>query len=190
MTTKLTIADKCDIALQSVTIPMLLEEYGYHVKGKNKRIQCPFNGCSPHSKDAFSFDRKLFHCFSCGVKGNAISFVTQIENCDTEMALDILNRRFRLWSDEPPKNFKEYLDRKNTVSKIRYQNKEKREEFLKQKRKENEEKRIIQEYRHLKEQAEKFKPKSIEDIQNPNPTYAKILKKLTYYEYLYDEMLM
>lgn len=63
-------------------------------KGSNYFGLCPF-----HNEKSPSFsvtpDKQIFHCFGCGVGGNVISFIMQIENLDFLGAITFLADRIR-----------------------------------------------------------------------------------------------
>ena len=60
--------------------------------GRNYFGLCPF-----HNEKSPSFsvspDKQIFHCFGCGVGGNAITFIMKIEGCGFVEALQILAER-------------------------------------------------------------------------------------------------
>ena len=60
--------------------------------GRNYFGLCPF-----HNEKSPSFsvspDKQIFHCFGCGVGGNAITFIMNIEGCGFVEALQILAER-------------------------------------------------------------------------------------------------
>lgn len=69
-------------------ISEIIEEHSDCFDSNRKYNPCPFCG----SSDAFSIykAKNIFKCFSCGVGGNAFSYIMRIENCDFRKALDIL----------------------------------------------------------------------------------------------------
>ena len=67
----------------------------YHLTPTNGRSQgqltllCPFhNDTKPSLK--ITPEKKGFHCFGCGAKGNVLDFVRYMENCDLREAAEIL----------------------------------------------------------------------------------------------------
>ncbi|MDR0978767.1 MAG: DNA primase, partial [Lachnospiraceae bacterium] len=60
--------------------------------GRNFFGLCPF-----HKEKSPSFsvspDKQIFHCFGCGVGGNVIHFISQIENLDFKESLELLAER-------------------------------------------------------------------------------------------------
>ena len=60
--------------------------------GRNFFGLCPF-----HKEKTSSFsvspDRQIFHCFGCGVGGDAITFICKIENVNYREAIEILAER-------------------------------------------------------------------------------------------------
>src|SRR5438105_15720410 len=63
--------------------------------GTSLRARCPF-----HQEKTPSFsvspDRGTYHCFGCGVGGDAISFVRETENLDFVGAIEWLGDRFHV----------------------------------------------------------------------------------------------
>lgn len=57
----------------------------YKIKGNELNCLCPF-----HEEDTPSFNANLetsqYHCFGCGAKGNAITFIAEIEGINTKEA--------------------------------------------------------------------------------------------------------
>jgi len=60
--------------------------------GRNYKACCPFH---PEKTPSFvvSLEKQIYHCFGCGVGGNAISFVMAYERSNFREALEILARR-------------------------------------------------------------------------------------------------
>ena len=75
--------DIVDIISQYVTLKR---------SGRNFFGLCPF-----HKEKTPSFsvspDKQIFHCFGCGAGGNAIHFISKIENIDFKESLEILAER-------------------------------------------------------------------------------------------------
>lgn len=74
--------------------------------GRNYKAVCPFH---PEKTPSFivSSDKQIFHCFGCGVGGNALTFVMQYEKVNFREALEILAQRSGIPLPEPEKrNFK------------------------------------------------------------------------------------
>ena len=75
-----------------VTIPDILEKYGYNIS-RNRRIPCPIhNGKDPN----FCYTDSVFHCWTCGEKGNAISLVSKLFNLSFSQTLIKINNDFQL----------------------------------------------------------------------------------------------
>lgn len=60
--------------------------------GRSYKTNCPFH---PEKTPSFivSLEKQIFHCFGCGVGGNAITFVMQYEKINFREALEILAQR-------------------------------------------------------------------------------------------------
>ena len=71
--------------------------------GRNYKAPCPFH---PEKTPSFivSADKQIFHCFGCGVGGNALSFVMQYEKVNFREALEMLAQRSGIALPEPEKN--------------------------------------------------------------------------------------
>ena len=75
-----------------VTIPMALSHYGYPTSNR-KRIPCPLHS----GKDSnFCYTDQVFHCWTCGAKGNVISLTMQLFGLSFRQALMKLNTDFCL----------------------------------------------------------------------------------------------
>lgn len=75
-----------------VTVPMVLSRYG-HPASDRKRIPCPLhNGKDPN----FCYTDQVFHCWTCGARGNVVSLVMQLFNLSFPQALMKLNTDFCL----------------------------------------------------------------------------------------------
>ena len=78
--------------MEMVTVPMLLSYYGYPVSAR-KRIPCPLHsGKDPN----FCYTDRVYHCWTCGAKGNVISLVMQLFGLSFPQALMKLNTDFSL----------------------------------------------------------------------------------------------
>lgn len=75
--------DILDIVSQYVTLKR---------SGRNYMGVCPF-----HKENTPSFsvspDRQIFHCFGCGVGGNAITFISKIENLSFKETIEFMAER-------------------------------------------------------------------------------------------------
>lgn len=75
-----------------VTIPMVLSQYGY-LTSRKKRIPCPLHS----GKDAnFCYTDRVFHCWSCGEKGNVIGLVMKLHGITFLQAVMKINQDFHL----------------------------------------------------------------------------------------------
>ena len=85
--------------------------------GRNYKTTCPF-----HAEKTPSFivsaDKQIFHCFGCGVGGNALTFVMQYEKVNFREALEILAQRSGIPLPEPEKD--EYQRTKDDLKKNLY----------------------------------------------------------------------
>ena len=75
-----------------VTVPMALSHYGYPTSSR-RRIPCPLHsGKDPN----FCYTDQVFHCWTCGAKGNVVSLVMQLFGLSFRQALMKLNTDFCL----------------------------------------------------------------------------------------------
>jgi len=75
-----------------VTIPNVLSSYGYPL-GRHKRIPCPLHG---GKNSNFCYTDKVFHCWTCGEKGNVITLAMKIKGITFSQALTRMNLDFNL----------------------------------------------------------------------------------------------
>ena len=70
--------------------------------GRNYKACCPFH---PEKTPSFivSADKQIFHCFGCGVGGNALSFIMQYEKINFREALESLASKCGIPLPEPDK---------------------------------------------------------------------------------------
>lgn len=88
---KLNSAEKAVYLKSKISMPDVIAMY--HRLGRNRRTTCPIHG---GEHDNLGYDEKLFHCFTCGAKGDIISFVEQYFNCDFNAAVERLAYDFRI----------------------------------------------------------------------------------------------
>lgn len=105
-----------DHIIDNVNIVDIISSYVQVDKsGKNYKALCPF-----HNEKTASFiiseDKQLFHCFGCGVAGNAINFIMNYENLDYIDAVEFLAERYNIDISQ----FSSGNDRKNTGNLNRY----------------------------------------------------------------------
>lgn len=80
------VLDRCNIVeLISSYVPLKRA-------GRNYRTTCPFH---PEKTPSFivSSDKQIFHCFGCGIGGNALTFIMQYEKVAFREALEILAQK-------------------------------------------------------------------------------------------------
>ena len=77
---------------ERVTIPDALNHYGYKA-GRGNRIPCPIhNGKDPN----FAFTEHVYHCWTCGAKGDVIRLVEELFDLNFQQAIMKMNADFRL----------------------------------------------------------------------------------------------
>lgn len=88
---------------EQLTIPMILSHYGYSTS-RRKRIPCPLHA----GKNAnFCYTDKVFHCWTCGEKGNAIGLTEKLFNLSFRQAMMKLNMDFSLGVSADRPTFRE-----------------------------------------------------------------------------------
>jgi DNA primase len=85
--------------------------------GRNHKACCPFH---PEKTPSFvvSADKQIYHCFGCGVGGNALSFIMQYEKVNFREALEMLAQRSGFPLPVPDKS--EFEKNKEDLSKSFY----------------------------------------------------------------------
>lgn len=81
-----------DEIFSRVTMPEVLAMYGIS-PGRYKRIPCPIHNGKGSN---FSYNDNFFQCWTCGCKGNVISFVEQYFNLNFGQAVTKINLDFNL----------------------------------------------------------------------------------------------
>lgn len=74
----------------SVPIINIFKHYGVRVDEYNRKIICPFKSHKGGHENTPSFwyypDTNSFCCYGCDKKGRAVSFVSEVEKCNSEKA--------------------------------------------------------------------------------------------------------
>lgn len=78
--------------MEMVTVPMVLSRYGYPTS-QRRRIPCPLHS---GKNSNFCYTDQVFHCWTCGAKGNVISLTMQLFGLSFRQALMKLNTDFCL----------------------------------------------------------------------------------------------
>ncbi len=74
-------------------------------KGSNHMGLCPFHNEKTPSFSVSS-SKQMYHCFGCGVGGNAFSFIMEYENYTLVEALILLPTSAKKWTSCPELSFK------------------------------------------------------------------------------------
>ena len=80
-----------DTIEQAVSIPAVLALHG--VKVSRTRCKCPIHH---GSRNSFSFNDKVYHCFTCGSSGGVIQLQASMDGTDDDTACRTLARQFGL----------------------------------------------------------------------------------------------
>ena len=87
-----------DVIENAVTIRDVLSAHGKDL-GRRGRCACPFHASR---SDTFSYNDKLFHCFSCGESGGVIQLESALSCTSMDQACQTLAHAFNLdISDRP-----------------------------------------------------------------------------------------
>jgi DNA primase len=81
-----------DILARVNIVEVVSEHIPLKRAGRNYKACCPFH----HEKTAsftVSLDKQIYHCFGCGVGGNAINFLMQYERLEFPEAVEFLARK-------------------------------------------------------------------------------------------------
>lgn len=105
MSKTLNSAEKAAYIKKYITMPEVIAMY--HKPGRNRRTTCPIHG-GDHNN--LGYTDKLFHCFTCGAKGDIISFVMQLFDCNFNAAVDRLAYDFGIRLDKLTDRDKKALD--------------------------------------------------------------------------------
>jgi hypothetical protein len=166
-----------DLIYGSVSMVDVLQKY-HHI-GKHGRTNCPIhNG----KDDNFCYTKNVYHCWTCGAKGNVIGFVMDLFDLQFAAAIKKINDDFSL---NIPLN-----------KTLTYRQKEAIRQRLQEIRKENdkEQKRkqaemdgydsLMDEYVQMDRIREKFAPKTPDEPLNN--TYVLAMHRLPVIEYRLD----
>ncbi|MBQ8552322.1 MAG: hypothetical protein IJ428_05875 [Clostridia bacterium] len=91
-----------------ITMPEVIARY-HHLGRHRRRTSCPIHG---GENDNLGYDDKIFHCFTCGARGDVISFVMQLNGCDFAAAVRILDSDFHLGAAELTDTEREAAERR------------------------------------------------------------------------------
>ena len=158
-----------EIVKDSVDIVDVAKHYGISVN-RYKKVLCPFHN---DTNPSMSFKRQGFRCFACGVHGDVIDFVGQMENLSPFETVKHLNHVYKLNIDiEKPLPSIEIQ--------LRIQRREQKKAF---EHWENAAWQILSAYfRLLCEWRTKYAPGSYTEVLHP--LFIESLTKLEYIEYI------
>ena len=92
--------DKLNSLLKQVSLIKILEEKYkvLHRGGSKYTVQCPFHkdGNESHPSMSVDDDKGLYQCFTCGAKGNVITYLKEKENLSFKDAINNLGKRFSI----------------------------------------------------------------------------------------------
>lgn len=89
-----------DEIYQLVNMEDVLRQYGFG-PGRGGRIPCPLHGGKDRN---FSYTKEVYHCWTCGAKGNVVGFVMQYFGLTFGQAITRINNDFNLGLDMGRKN--------------------------------------------------------------------------------------
>ena len=85
-----------DLIENAVTVPSVLAMHG--VTTNATRCRCPVHHGRRYS---FSFNDRLFHCFTCGASGGVIQLEAALDGTDLDTACHVLAKQYGIEIDEP-----------------------------------------------------------------------------------------
>lgn len=149
---------------------------------RHKRIPCPIHSGSNFN---LSFTDRLYYCFVCGSGGDVISFTQHVFGLDFVHAINKLNADFNLGIP---------LDRRMTLREQR-EAKERYEKIIAERKRKEEEERayeelynsLCDEWHRLARNREIYAPTTRDEEWHP--LFVEALQKITYQEYLIEELL-
>lgn len=81
-------------------------------------LKCPNCPSSKSAKLSICKDRKIFHCFRCGIRGNLVNFISLYKNCSNKEAINILcNSNLPQINDELVAEILSFFDHENEEKK-------------------------------------------------------------------------
>lgn len=152
-----------------VSMDNVLDMYGI-MRSRKRRIPCPLHGGENNN---FGYNRHVYHCFTCGAKGDVISFVMAYENLNYKQAVIHLQNAFKLHDNENGE-----ITRKNRESTA-----QRRIEVLRVQKT-----NMIAERNRCWDLMREFAPKSSEEI--PNQIYFNAVTRAEQLTYLINETWM
>lgn len=163
-----------EIITGTVTMRDVLSRY--HNLGKRNRCSCPIHNGKDNN---FAYTDKVFHCWTCGAKGNVISFVMQMFGLNFRQAMMKINIDFGLnLSMRTGCDSKEIQQKADTIRKKRQTEEENRI------KKEQEYDKLISEYVWCDMIIRELKPKKPAD--EIYDVYVEAMNKLPIIQYKLD----
>ena len=163
-----------EIITGTVTMRDVLSRY--HNLGKKNRCSCPIHNGKDNN---FAYTDKVFHCWTCGAKGNVISFVMQMFNLNFRQALMKINIDFGLnLSLQASRQSAETQQRADEIRKVR------QAEYEKKMQKEREYDKLISEYVWCDMIIRELQPKKPAD--EIYDVYVRAMHKLPIIQYKLD----
>ena len=112
-----------------ITIPDVLQMYGYGTN-RNRRIPCPLHGGKGPN---FAYTDRVFHCWTCGAKGNSIGLVMQLFGITFGQTLIRINNDFNLGLTNEKPSHRQQKQARKTIQRREQKYQERirlREEYL------------------------------------------------------------
>jgi len=86
-------------------------------KGKSYRARCPFHNGNNDSTFSVNSEQQFYHCFNCGVSGNAVSFIMEYDGIEFVDAIEVLADQLSIEVPREESNGSQsaapYVDRKD-----------------------------------------------------------------------------
>ncbi|HOK56056.1 MAG TPA: DNA primase [bacterium] len=114
-----TLGSEVEEILEKIDIVEIVSEYiNLKKAGKNFKALCPFH---PEKTPSFfvSPEKQVFHCFGCGIGGNALKFLMNIEKISFYDALNILAKKAGIEISKK-ENIEESIEKKKILKANEY----------------------------------------------------------------------
>lgn len=168
----------CTKLSDCLTMSDVLEKY-HHI-GKNGRTNCPLHQGTHNN---FCYTDAVFHCWTCGAKGNIVGFVKQLFHLSFKQALAKLDYDFNLNLHMGSQlSYREQQQARKAYKQAKEDRQKKEEE---KQAKERAYWALWDEWIRLDINKMKYAPKT--PNEKLHPLFIEALQKLSYQEYLINE---
>ncbi len=159
-----------------LTMQYVIQHYGFSLN-RAGFMCCPFHNEKTPSMKIYEKD---YHCFGCGLHGDAISFVQQLFGLSFQEALRKIDVDFSLniYGNHTFEELRRSHYRQKKIQAERERKKREKEQA------ENEYWAVFDEWKRLDDNKRNYAPKTL--YEELHPLFVEALQKITYQEYLFD----